>query len=117
LLPKTDNAEFQKILTAGQAMLYCGGHTHTQQIRRLSDASWYINPGSVGVAYNWLLTIEQFHLDSWAEYAIATIEDDRFQLEFVQLSLDTDALIKTIEASKRPYKETSIAYYRQKKKQ
>ncbi|WP_157507604.1 hypothetical protein [Ktedonobacter racemifer] len=44
------------------AALSSRGRTHTQQLRRLGDA-WYVNPGSVDLAYNWLLPADTFHTD------------------------------------------------------
>ena len=44
----------------------CGGHTHWQQVRRLG-ATFFFNPGSVGLAYNHNQPEDAFRLDPWAD--------------------------------------------------
>ncbi len=74
LLPVTPEEEFQRFLGGFDATLMSGGHTHTQQLRRIGNTSWYINPGSIGLAYDWRLPKDQFHADPWADYAIVTAQ-------------------------------------------
>ena len=69
ILPDTSEDTLGQLLSGFDATLMTGGHTHTQQLRRVRNA-WYFNPGSVGLAYNWQLPGEQFQADPWAEYAI-----------------------------------------------
>jgi putative phosphoesterase len=52
ILPETPDDVVRQFLGGYDATLKCGGHTHTQQMRRLGN-SWYFNPGSVSLAYNW----------------------------------------------------------------
>lgn len=52
ILPETPDNTVRQFLSGYDATLLTGGHTHTQQLRRLGD-SWYFNPGSVSLAYNW----------------------------------------------------------------
>src|SRR5437016_4377885 len=70
LLPDTPEEEFQRLLAGFDADLLTGGHTHTQQWRRLGEASWYFNPGSVGLSYDWRqIGTETFYADPWVCYA------------------------------------------------
>jgi predicted phosphodiesterase len=110
LLPDTPEEEFRRMLGGFDASLLCGGHTHTQQWRRL-DAAWYFNPGSVGLAYNWRLPDEQFRVDPWADYAIVTSEGERIGVEFRHVPIDVDPLIDVIRASGKPDIERSIGFY------
>jgi putative phosphoesterase len=112
LLPDTPEEEFQKLLEGFDATLLCGGHTHTQQWRRLDNA-WYFNPGSVGLAYNWRLPDEQFRVDPWADYAIVTSEGEQIGVEFRHVPLDIDELVRVIRASGKPDSERAIKFYRQ----
>lgn len=112
LLPDTSEEAFRRMLEGFDAALMCGGHTHTQQLRRLDDA-WYFNPGSVGFAYNWRLPEEQFHADPWAEYAIVSSEGNHLGVEFRHVPFDVDELIRVIQASGKPDPERSIRFYRQ----
>src|SRR5689334_7875035 len=76
ILPQTPDEVVRQFLSGYTATLLCGGHTHTQQLRRLGN-SWYVNPGSVSLAYNWELTDlagRRIRVDPWADYAIITSE-------------------------------------------
>src|SRR5215469_7483235 len=55
ILPDTPDDVVRQFLAGHDATLFAGGHTHTQQMRRLGN-SWYVNPGSVSLAYNWELS-------------------------------------------------------------
>ncbi|GHO64657.1 DNA methylase [Ktedonobacter sp. SOSP1-52] len=113
ILPNTSEEALQTLLGGFEAALFSGGHTHTQQLRRLGDA-WYVNPGSVGLAYNWMLPADTFHADPWAEYAIVTSEGGRNNIEFLHVPFDVRSLIELIKASGRPHPETSLALYQAK---
>jgi putative phosphoesterase len=52
ILPETPADVVRQFLGGYDATLLTGGHTHTQQMRRLGN-SWYFNPGSVSLPYNW----------------------------------------------------------------
>jgi putative phosphoesterase len=110
LLPDTTHDVFRRLLGDFEASLLAGGHTHTQQLRRLGDA-WYLNPGSVGVAYNWQLPEEGMRLDPWADYAIVASEGDRLGITFRQIPFDVTELARIMRASGRPYAEDAIARY------
>ncbi len=104
ILPQTPDEVVRQFLSGYTATLLCGGHTHTQQLRRLGN-SWYVNPGSVSLAYNWELTDlagGRIRADPWADYAIIT---------FRHVPFDVNELVRIIRASGRPYAEESIAIY------
>ena len=67
VLPETPDAEAERILGGSGADLLAGGHTHLQWARYV-DGALYVNPGSVGFAY------DRFDEDrgpkSVAEYAL-----------------------------------------------
>jgi predicted phosphodiesterase len=113
ILPDTPDQEVRQFLSGYAATFFTGGHTHTQQIRRLSS-SWYFNPGSVSLPYNWDFTdFSQGHtrVDSWADYAIVTSEGASWGLTFRHVPFDVDELARIIHASGRPYPEEAIAIY------
>ncbi|HLX58449.1 MAG TPA: metallophosphoesterase family protein [Ktedonobacteraceae bacterium] len=110
LLPDTPEETFRQLLGGFDATLFTGGHTHTQQLRRLGDA-WYFNPGSVALAYNWELSEEGLQVDPWADYAIVTSEDARFGITFRHVPFDVVELSRIIRASGRPYAEQIVALY------
>lgn len=113
ILPQTPDDEVQQYLSGYDATLFSGGHTHTQQMRRLGD-SWYINPGSVSLAYNWQGTnLEQrrVQVDPWADYAVITSEGDCLGITFRHVPYDVDELARIVRASGRPYAEKALAVY------
>lgn len=112
ILPNTSEEIVSQLLSGFDAQLLSGGHTHTQQIRRLKEDAWYFNPGSVGFAYHWQLPRERFQADHWAEYAIVTCEGDNFGITFRHIPFDVEKLIYIIRTSSRPYAEEAIAMYR-----
>lgn len=110
ILPNTPEDAVEKLLSGYDATLYTGGHTHTQQIRRLG-AIWYFNPGSVGFAYNWRLPLESFRADSWSDYAIVESQGERFGITFRHVPFDVDKYIRIINDSGKPYAAETIASY------
>ena len=69
LLPETPDGQVEKLLGGSGVDLLAGGHTHLQWTRYV-DGALYVNPGSVGLAY------DRFDDDpqpvSIAEYAIVS---------------------------------------------
>ena len=58
-----------------------GGHTHQQWARRLGER-YYVNPGSVGLAYDHHQPEESFRADPCAEYAVLTVNGPGVGVEF-----------------------------------
>ena len=69
MLPETPDGVAERLLGGSGVDLLAGGHTHLQWTRYV-DGALYVNPGSVGLAYN------RFESDpvpiEVAEYAIVT---------------------------------------------
>ena len=103
------------MLGGQNAVLLAGGHTHTQQLRRVGDA-WFINPGSVGFAYNLfanrLRPDSQFQADAWAEYAIVTADEHDLRVEFMRVQYDLAQFLHKLSVSGRPYWDEAAAQYR-----
>jgi len=112
ILPDTSEDSLRQLLGGFDATLLTGGHTHTQQWRRLRNA-WYFNPGSVGLAYNWQIPEEQFQADPWAEYAIVSSEGESIGITFRHIPFEVEELARITRASGKPYAEEAIAMYRQ----
>ena len=114
ILPTTSDETVREFLSGSDATLYTGGHTHTQQLRRISNG-WYFNPGSVSLAYNWERSKERLRVDPWADYAIVSTTGDSFGITFRHVPFDVDELARIIRASGRPYAEEAIATYQQER--
>lgn len=113
ILPETPDEVMREFLSSYHATLFTGGHTHTQQMRRLGN-SWYFNPGSVSLAYNWEQCDRAQRLikvDPWSDYAIVTSEDASLGITFRHVPFDVNELARIIRASGRPYAEEAISVY------
>ena len=69
VLPETPDGQVENLLGGSGVDLLAGGHTHLQWARYV-DGALYVNPGSVGLAYDRFDDVPQ--PSSLAEYAIVT---------------------------------------------
>jgi predicted phosphodiesterase len=98
--PDTPADEVERMLGGTSALVLAGGHTHLQQLRRLGSAR-FINPGSVGLAYDALAGTPL--ADPWAEYAVLTARDDGWlSVEFRRVPFDVDAYLGVVDQSGMP---------------
>jgi len=111
ILPAAPEEEFQKLLGAYTDQILTGGHTHAQQIRR-NGKYFFFNPGSVGFAYSHNQPDDEFHADSWAEYAILTVAYGQVSLEFRRIPFDPNEMVRIYLESGRPFAEEAAAQYR-----
>jgi diadenosine tetraphosphatase ApaH/serine/threonine PP2A family protein phosphatase len=93
------------------ADLLAGGHTHLQWTRRVGDAL-FVNPGSVGLAYDHHQPEEDFRLTPIAEFAIVTGGGRNPGVEFRRLPYSRDRLLEAIRGSGRPHAESFAADWR-----
>jgi predicted phosphodiesterase len=93
------------------ATVLAGGHTHLQWTRRLGER-YYVNPGSVGLAYDHNQPEESFRADPYAEYAIVSLGDGAVGVEFRRVAFDADAVVAAIEASGMPYPDRVARFWR-----
>jgi predicted phosphodiesterase len=117
LLPETPGEDWQRLLGPYAPAIMTGGHTHTQQMRRIGvdapgkGAGFFFNPGSVGFVYDVTLPQDQVQMHAWAEYAILTTEQGHLSLDFRRVPYDLDHLLDIYRASGRPHAESRIAEY------
>jgi predicted phosphodiesterase len=110
LLPDTPYETFKNALGGDAGLIYCGGHTHVQFLRRIGD-TFHFNPGSVGLANSHHQPEDDFHNDALAEYAVLTVDGDRVALEFRRVPYDVNAVIANYRASGRPFADEMIRQY------
>lgn len=110
LRPDTPQEKWERALGAYAPAVMAGGHTHTQQIRRVRGGVFF-NPGSIGVVFNTLLPEDEYHLDPWAEYAILDYDGGVPNIEFRRVPYNVNGLVRTIRASGRPHADKMIADY------
>jgi putative phosphoesterase len=94
------------------ADLLAGGHTHKQWTRRIGGAL-FVNPGSVGLAYDYHQPEDDFKFDAVAEYAVVTVGTQDPAAEFRRVPYSLDELRTAVLASGRPNAEQHMRMYRQ----
>jgi len=113
ILPDIAQDKLAEYIQDYTADAYCGGHTHVQFVRRVgAGPQVHFNPGGVGLAYSHHQPDEGFQMDHWAEYAMLTVEDNRFALEFHRVPFDVAALMAIYPQSGRPHSASALAQYR-----
>ena len=110
--PWTEEEAFREALSGPDATLLAGGHTHQQWARRCGPA-WYVNPGSVGFAYDHHQEIESFQADPFAEYAVLALDGPGLEVEFRRVPFDPAAVLAAIDASDMPHPEQAARFWRQ----
>ena len=93
--------------------MLAGGHVHLQWLRRYGDRT-FVNPGSVGLAYDHAQPddTDDLHIDAIAEYARVDVDGGRLQIAFRRIPLDRDAVLAAIDASGRPHADELRAAWR-----
>ncbi len=98
----TAEDKLTEALNGETATIMAGGHTHTQLIRR-HQQSYIINPGSIGLPYEYKTDSTDVRTPPWAEYAIITVEKDKLNITLNHIRYDIRPLIKVAHQSRMPY--------------
>jgi predicted phosphodiesterase len=110
--PWLEEAAFREPFLDVEATILAGGHTHQQWARRL-DTRYFVNPGSVGLAYDHHWVVQGYGADPYAEYAIVTV-DGSVAVEWRRVPFDRDEVLRAVEASGIPHPELSLELWRQR---
>ncbi len=108
LLPEAEGVSVEPWLA--DADLLAGGHTHRQWTRQIGGAL-FVNPGSVGVAFDQHQSEDDVRVRSVAEYAIAFVRDGAVSVEFRRIPYSVERLREAVIASGRPDAEAHLALY------
>jgi len=114
ILPGATEDEFRGLLGPPVADVLTGGHIHRQWLRRYGE-SVFVNPGSVGLAYDHAQLegeVEDLRTDPFAEYARVDVAADRLEIAFRRVPFDRDAVLAAIDASGMPHAEATRAMWR-----
>lgn len=109
ILPSTPEDEFRELLAGADAPILAGGHVHLQFLRR-RGTSLFVNPGSVGLAYDHEQGQDDARLDPWAQYAVVTDDEQGLSVELCRVPFDRVAATKAYAASGAPYPERAEAW-------
>jgi predicted phosphodiesterase len=107
--PWMDEEAFREPLDGFDATVFAGGHIHLQWTRRCGP-SYFVNPGSVGLAYDHHQPEESFRADSYADYAVLTF-DGGVAIDFRRVPFEREAVLRAIEASGMPYPESAARFW------
>jgi predicted phosphodiesterase len=108
--PWIEEEAFREPFMDVDATILAGGHTHQQWARRL-DTRYFVNPGSVGLAYDHYWVVRGRGADAYAEYAIVTVEDS-VAVEWRRVPFDRSAVVKAIEGSGMPHPDFALRLWR-----
>jgi putative phosphoesterase len=111
LIPEREGASLAPFMAEDSVELLAGGHTHKQWARRIGEAL-FLNPGSVGLAYDHHQPDDDFKVSPHAEYAIVFADALGLSVEFRRVPFSLDALRAAVLASGRPYAEQYLAQWR-----
>jgi predicted phosphodiesterase len=109
--PWMEEKDFRAPFDGVEATVFAGGHAHQQWARGLGD-SYYVNPGSVGLAVDHLQGDDDVRADSYAEYAVLTVESPGLRVEFRRIPFDPAEVIEAIGGSGMPHPEAALRLWR-----
>jgi hypothetical protein len=108
--PWMEEEAFREPLESVDAKILAGGHVHHQWARRLGDR-YFVNPGSVGLAYDHHQPEQTFRTDPFAEYAVLTLDGEGLGVEFRRVPFDPRQGLRAIEASGMPHPESAGRFW------
>ena len=112
VLPHFDEHEFRRLVGPPAADVLAGGHVHLQWHRRYGDST-FVNPGSVGLAYDHAQPEnDDLRVDVIAEYARIDVDGDRLQIAFRRLPFERGAVLRAIDDSGIPQADSLRAAWR-----
>jgi putative phosphoesterase len=100
LPPSISDEQLREAFAGFSADMMAGGHTHMQMARSL-DGTMFINPGSVGMAYD-TAPAEGFRFAAYAEYAVITSAVDSSRVELRRAAFDLEVHLAALRKSGMP---------------
>jgi putative phosphoesterase len=111
LIPEREGASLEPFVAEPSVELLAGGHTHRQWARRIGEA-FFVNPGSVGFAWDHHQPEDDVKVSPHAEYAIVFADALGLSVEFRRVPYSFAAVREAVLASGRPYAEEYLAQWR-----
>ena len=101
LYPNTPSKTLDEIFGVQDAKILIGGHTHVQMVRP-HRTMILINPGSVGMPFEYPTSGPDLRAIRRAEYAIVEMTDGNLTFNLHQLPIDFEEMVKPVRASDMP---------------
>jgi len=108
LYPDTPSIILDENFDGQDASIFVGGHTHVQMVLQHKGLT-LINPGSVGMPFEYPMRGLDQHAFRRTEYGILDVVDGRFTLDLHRIPIDFDQLAKTTRASGLPNVDTWLS--------
>lgn len=107
----TPQGQLEQWFAGLSALVFAGGHTHTQMLRRF-DRAFLINPGSVGLAYEHKRGRREARNVPWAEYALLDWGEPGISIQFLRVSFDIESLFQAAHAARMPHADWWVGEWR-----
>ena len=101
LYPTTPSEKLDEIFAEQSASIWVGGHTHTQLVRQ-HRGKLLVNPGSVGIPFEFPMRGPNQRTLPWAEYAVLEITDGGISASLRRVPIDFTYLAQIARASGLP---------------
>jgi putative phosphoesterase len=99
--PGTETQQIDRWFHGHQGVVFAGGHTHIQMIRRYKE-SFLINPGSVGLPFT-VTADGSIAGPAWAEYGVVTIDGPRVAVELRRIPVDRQRALALAAEREMPH--------------
>lgn len=104
----TPPGELEELLSAFEADVYAGGHTHFQFVRRHRRAL-VMNPGSAGLAYDRTHPTADIRLAPFAEFALLEAAREDVRVTLGRVPFEVAAHLAALRSSGMPHAEWMAA--------
>lgn len=110
ILATTPPDELDQLLCGHSAALMAGGHTHIQMMRQ-HRGLLIVNPGSVGMPFKEFVSGGPPTIMAHTEYAIVEALDGNISVNLRRISLDKQALSRSVAGCDNPLRASLLAQY------
>jgi len=101
LYPNVSPETLDELFQGQDAKLFVGGHTHVQMVRQHRGMT-LLNPGSVGMPFEFPMRGQNQRALHRAEYAIVDMTEGKLTIDLRQLPIKFDKMIQTARTSGLP---------------
>jgi putative phosphoesterase len=111
IVATTPDETLEACFEGQQATFMAGGHTHAQLLRRFRQST-FINPGSVGLPFEYSADGKSVRNPPWAEYALVEVQRGLPNITFRRVPYDVRPMIEAALASGMPHAEWWVEGWR-----
>ena len=101
LFPDTPSETLEEIFAGQDTKLFSGGHTHVQMLRQYKDVT-LLNPGSVGMPFEYPTPGPDMRAYRRAEYGIVEMKNSRLNFDLRRIPIDFSQIAEAARLSNMP---------------